>query len=151
EETGGLPAPSTRVLAQKLQLQAAGRDTSGSIQARPGGSPERSSPPSAPPLSCPEGARTVTFLMTDIEGSTALWEREGDAFKRALALHHRLPREQFRRYGGYEFKEAGDAFLVAFHGAGDAVACAVAAQRALANADFGFRIDTTETRRHGEE
>ena len=75
---------------------------------------------------------TVTFLMTDIEGSTALWERTKDAFAEALSTHHELLRREFRRHGGYEAKEAGDSFLVAFRSAGAAIACAMACQQALA-------------------
>jgi predicted ATPase/class 3 adenylate cyclase len=74
----------------------------------------------------------VTFLLTDIEGSTAQWERSGDAFRAALAAHHALLRREFHRHGGLEVKEAGDSFLAAFASAGDALACAVAGQRALA-------------------
>src|SRR5262249_49141845 len=74
---------------------------------------------------------TVTFLLTDIEGSTARWEREGERFRAALDLHHALLRRLFPRPGGQEVQEAGDSFITAFGGAGDALACAVAAQRAL--------------------
>jgi predicted ATPase/class 3 adenylate cyclase/DNA-binding SARP family transcriptional activator len=79
---------------------------------------------------------TVTFLLTDIEGSTASWERAGKAFRQARATHHALLRETFRRHGGYEFKETGDGFLVAFQSAMDAVACAVAGQQALAKQEW---------------
>lgn len=75
---------------------------------------------------------TVAFLLTDIEGSTALWEKTGDAFKEALASHHERLRQVFRQHGGFEVKEMGDSFIVAFERAGDALACAIAGQRALA-------------------
>jgi predicted ATPase/DNA-binding SARP family transcriptional activator/class 3 adenylate cyclase len=78
----------------------------------------------------PPGA--LTFLLTDIEGSTALWEREGAAFEAALVRHHALLREKFRKHNGVELKETGDSFLVAFAHAGDALACAVSCQRAFA-------------------
>lgn len=74
---------------------------------------------------------TVTFLLTDIEGSTALWEKNGDAFRATLSTHHALLRAEFRRNGGQEIKEAGDSFLVAFAGVSDALGCAIACQRAL--------------------
>lgn len=86
-------------------------------------------PASAQRRALPAG--TVTFLLTDIEGSTALWEKAGDAFRSALSTHHALLRREFRRHGGQEVKEAGDSFLVVFAGAGDALACAVACQRLL--------------------
>jgi predicted ATPase/DNA-binding SARP family transcriptional activator len=75
---------------------------------------------------------TRTFLLTDIEDSTRLWEQHGDAFKGALASHHSLLRREFRTHGGSEVGEAGDSFVVAFANAGDALAAAISAQRALA-------------------
>jgi predicted ATPase/class 3 adenylate cyclase/DNA-binding SARP family transcriptional activator len=81
------------------------------------------------PQALPTG--TVTVLMTDIEGSTALWEKAGDAFRSALSTHHALLRGEFRRHGGQEVKEAGDSFLVVFSAVGDALACAIACQRGL--------------------
>src|SRR5437868_3678461 len=75
---------------------------------------------------------TITFLLTDVEGSTARWQQTGDAFKGALAGHHQLLRRVFGEHGGHEVKEAGDSFLVAFASASEAVACAIAAQCALA-------------------
>lgn len=86
------------------------------------------SPPSSP-MTLPTG--TVTILMTDIEGSTALWEKAGEAFRSALSTHHALLRREFLRHGGQEVKEAGDAFLVVFGSVGDALACALACQRSL--------------------
>uniref|UniRef100_UPI0037521AB6 adenylate/guanylate cyclase domain-containing protein n=1 Tax=Armatimonas sp. TaxID=1872638 RepID=UPI0037521AB6 len=74
---------------------------------------------------------TVTFLFTDIEGSTRLWERVGDVFRVALSAHHTVMRHEFRRSGGHEVKEAGDSFLVVFASVGDALACALACQRTL--------------------
>jgi predicted ATPase/class 3 adenylate cyclase len=71
--------------------------------------------------------------MTDIEGSTALWDRLGTAMSSAIESHHALLRRLFRQHGGSEFREQGDGFIVAFQGVGDALACAVALQRALAD------------------
>ncbi len=79
---------------------------------------------------------TVTFLFTDVEGSTALWERTGDTFRAVLSQHHALLRNEFRRHGGIEVTEAGDSFLVAFGSALDAAVCAAACQRALAAQDW---------------
>jgi len=77
---------------------------------------------------------TVTFLFTDIEGSTALLQRLGDhRYAEVLEEHRRLLRAAFERGGGQEVGTQGDSFLVAFHRARDAVATAVAAQRALTN------------------
>jgi branched-chain amino acid transport system substrate-binding protein len=78
-------------------------------------------------------AGTVTFLFTDIEGSTRLLSRLGrERYGELLAEHHRLLREQFARHGGHEVDTQGDAFFVVFRTAGQAVAAAADAQRALA-------------------
>ena len=76
---------------------------------------------------------TVTLLFTDVEGSTRLLGVLGAArYAAVLELHRRLLRQAFEAHGGYEVDEEGDAFFVAFAGAGEAVAAAAAAQRALA-------------------
>ena len=75
---------------------------------------------------------TVTFLFTDIEGSTKLLERLGDRYAAVLSEHRRLIREAFDARGGQEIDTQGDAFFFCFERARDAVAAAVAAQRALA-------------------
>ncbi|MGI8554379.1 MAG: ATP-binding protein, partial [Dehalococcoidia bacterium] len=75
---------------------------------------------------------TVTLLFTDIEGSTRLLAQLGDGYDGLLAEHHHLLREAFAAYGGAEVDTQGDAFFVAFSRASDALAGAVAAQRALA-------------------
>ncbi|HTI46643.1 MAG TPA: tetratricopeptide repeat protein [Casimicrobiaceae bacterium] len=74
---------------------------------------------------------TVTFLFTDIEGSTRLWERSPAAMKAALGRHDTLVRHAIEAHGGHVFKTIGDAFCAAFAAAGDAVAAALAAQQAL--------------------
>ena len=75
---------------------------------------------------------TVTFLFTDIEGSTALLQRLGDRrYAELLAEHQRVLRDAFTTGNGHEVDTQGDAFLVAFPRARDAVATAVAAQQAL--------------------
>src|SRR5438034_10978411 len=73
---------------------------------------------------------TVTFLFTDIEGSTRLLQELGDGYAEALAEHRRLLREAFSTHGGVEVDTQGDAFFVAFARAPDAVAAAGAGQRA---------------------
>ena len=75
---------------------------------------------------------TVTFLFTDIEGSTTLLQRLGDRrYAEVLAEHQRLLRDAFAQGHGQEVDTQGDAFLVAFSRAKDAVTAAVAAQQAL--------------------
>jgi YVTN family beta-propeller protein len=75
---------------------------------------------------------TVTFLFTDIEGSTRLLAQLRHEYPDLLANHQRLLRDAFERHEGQEIDTQGDSFFVAFSRAGDAVAAAVAAQRALA-------------------
>jgi len=65
---------------------------------------------------------TVTFLFTDIEGSTRLLQELGDErFAQALADHRRLLRDAFQKWRGRELETQGDGFLVAFQKATDAV------------------------------
>ena len=75
---------------------------------------------------------TVTFLFTDIEGSTRLLRRLGDRYAEVLGRHDRLVRAACAGHGGREVSTQGDAFFVAFARAGDAVAAALRVQRALA-------------------
>ncbi len=74
---------------------------------------------------------TVTFLFTDVEGSTRLLQEDGDAYAGLLAEHRRVVREAFARHDGVEVDTQGDAFFVAFPRAAGAVAAAEEAQRAL--------------------
>ena len=74
---------------------------------------------------------TVSFLFTDIEGSTPLWEQHPDAMRAALARHDAILRDAIEAHGGFVFSTAGDAFSAAFHTPGDAVGAALDAQRAL--------------------
>lgn len=74
---------------------------------------------------------TVTFLFSDIEGSTALLKRVGDVrYGELLALHRRLVRDGFAERGGQEIDTQGDAFFYSFPRAREAVAAAVEVQRA---------------------
>ena len=74
---------------------------------------------------------TVTFLFTDVEGSTRLLEQLGDGYAEALAGHRSGLREAFQRHGGVEVDTQGDAFFVAFAKASDALAAAAAGRAAL--------------------
>ncbi len=80
---------------------------------------------------------TVTFLFTDIEGSTKLWQQHPDAMPNALARHHAILNETIAAHGGYVFQIIGDAFCAAFATAFDGLAAALAAQRALRDASWG--------------
>jgi class 3 adenylate cyclase len=83
---------------------------------------------------------TVTFLFTDIEGSTRLLHELGDAYADALAEHRRFLREAFGRYGGVEVDTQGDPFFVAFTRATDALAAARDGQAALSGGSVRVRM-----------
>jgi hypothetical protein len=77
----------------------------------------------------------VTFLFTDIEGSTQLWESAPDAMRAALAWHDSILQDAIEEHGGYVFATGGDGFAAAFARAGDALA-AEKARTALANEEW---------------
>src|SRR5258706_8128624 len=75
---------------------------------------------------------TVTFLFTDIEGSTQRWQLDGRAMSDALATHDRVIRSAVERHGGVVFKHTGDGMCAVFRSAPAAMAAAVEAQAGLA-------------------
>jgi predicted ATPase/class 3 adenylate cyclase len=90
------------------------------------------------PRELPRG--TVTFLFTDVEGSTRLLQEHGPAYADLLAEHRRLLREAFARHEGVEVDTQGDAFFVAFPRAGQALAAAAEAREALEPGPIRVRI-----------
>jgi predicted ATPase/class 3 adenylate cyclase len=74
---------------------------------------------------------TVTFLFTDIEGSTKLAQQYPDAMPALLARHHEILHQSIRTRNGYVFQIIGDAFCAAFHSAADALNAALSAQKSL--------------------
>ena len=74
---------------------------------------------------------TVTFLFTDIEGSTKMWERDRAAMSEALARHDEILREAIEANSGYVFKTVGDAFCCAFPTAPDGLEAALGVQHNL--------------------
>ena len=74
---------------------------------------------------------TVTFLFTDIEGSTRLWEQYPEPMRAAVARHDALVRQAIETHSGVVFKTIGDAFCAVFAAASDALSAALAAQLAL--------------------
>jgi predicted ATPase/class 3 adenylate cyclase len=94
-----------------------------------------------PPVTRELPAGTVTFLFTDVEGSTRLLHALGaDAYADALATHRRLLRDAFDRHGGVEVDTQGDAFFVAFPTAPGALAAAREATEALSTGPIRVRI-----------
>ncbi len=74
---------------------------------------------------------TLTFLFTDIERSTKLWENDPEAMRASLARHDEIVAGAIDANGGYVFKTIGDAFCAAFATAPDALEAALEAQRKL--------------------
>jgi predicted ATPase/class 3 adenylate cyclase len=104
----------------------------------------------------PSGA--VTFLFSDVEGSTQLLERHGARMGPALARHHELFEQTVSAHDGAIFETVGDAVYAAFAGPSDAVGAALDAQRALVAEDWGpiarlavrIAIHTGEVERRGD-
>ena len=74
---------------------------------------------------------TITFLFTDIEKSTHLWETQPEAMNDALARHDELLQAAIEAHNGHVFRTVGDAFCAAFTSAPNAIDAALAIQRAL--------------------
>jgi predicted ATPase/class 3 adenylate cyclase len=122
--TFATPKELERLLADDLAVFLSERfaGTEGS-----GASPDGPGEPAGAEL--PTG--TLTFLFTDIEGSTRLWENEPSAMARSLALHDETLRAAFKRNGGVVFSTMGDGMAVAFSSAVGATRAVLDAQRAL--------------------
>ncbi len=94
---------------------------------KPGQEPEKPALPSG----------IVTFLFTDIEGSTALWEQMPEAMQASIKQHHTILRQAIESNHGQVFQVVGDAFQAAFRLTSDGLCAALAAQRALQDAHWG--------------
>lgn len=84
-----------------------------------------------------EPTGTLTFLFTDIEGSTRRWQQDPEAMREALARHDAVLSDCIGRGGGRVFKHTGDGMSAAFRSAGAAVEAAVDVQRTLSGHDWG--------------
>jgi len=80
---------------------------------------------------------TVTFLFTDVEGSTRLWDEHPDAMRGALTRHDEILREAVAAHNGHVVKATGDGVHAVFASAHDAVGAAVAMQLGLGAERFG--------------
>ena len=80
---------------------------------------------------------TVTFLFTDIEGSTRLWQEHREAMRPALARHDELIRNAIESHAGHVVKTTGDGVHAAFATGHDAIDAAVAAQRGVRGGGMG--------------
>jgi len=93
---------------------------------------------------------TVTFLFTDIEGSTRRWEADPEAMRRALAAHDETLRTLIEAHGGWLFKHTGDGVCAAFGSARAAIDAAVVAQQTL-GLPVRMGIATGEAERRGDD
>ncbi len=80
----------------------------------------------------------ITFLFTDVEGSTSLWEWKPKAMSEALSRHDKILRTVIEAHNGHVFKTVGDAFHATFSAAPDALEAALEAQRALLHESWGL-------------
>ena len=102
----------------------------------------------AGPMAAPSGV--VTFLFTDVEGSTRRWEADADAMRAALAAHDEVLRGAVEAHGGWLFKHTGDGVCAAFASPRSAVDAAVTAQREL-GLPVRIGIATGEAELHGDD
>lgn len=79
---------------------------------------------------------TVTFLFSDVEGSTTRWETRREEMKAALRRHDQLLRAVIEQHGGFVFKTVGDEFCAAFSTVPNALAAAISAQRSLSSENW---------------
>jgi predicted ATPase/class 3 adenylate cyclase len=95
---------------------------------------------------------TVTFLFTDIEGSTKLWERDARRMQAALVRHDEILKSTVEAHSGYVFKMVGDACCAAFSTTPEALEAAVAAQRTIFSEPWeeGFRLRVRMALHSGE-
>ena len=82
---------------------------------------------------------TVTFLFTDIEGSSTRWEQHFQAMRAAQQRHDLILRQIIDAHGGVVFERPGDAFCAAFASPPEALTAALVAQRALQTEPWGAR------------
>lgn len=114
-------------LGVENRRQAVKKATELGLLDKPGQEPQKPAYPSG----------IVTFLFTDIEGSTPLWEQMPEAMQVAIVQHHTILRQSIESNGGQAFQVIGDGFQAAFRLASDGLCAALAAQRALRDAHWG--------------
>ena len=102
---------------------------------------------------------TVTFLFTDIEGSTKLAQEYPDAMPSLLARHNEILKQAIEAHNGFVFQTVGDSFCASFHNASDALHAALDAQRVLHTEDWtaapirvrmGIHTGQVEAQENGE-
>lgn len=86
----------------------------------------------------------ITLVFTDIEGSSALWQKHGHAFQPVLEHHNRLVRRTAAAFRGFEVKTIGDAFFLSFVRASDAVGFSVAVQQTMRSCNWSAVLPSLE-------
>ena len=124
DEVGVVPSPGLQELNDDIVRQHPDVSWSGSRKKDAG------------TVALPSG--TVTFLFTDVEGSTRLWDEYPDVMRNAMARHDEILRVAIAAHDGHVVKSAGDGFLAVFATVHDAVTAAVAAQLALLDDDWNI-------------
>src|SRR5262245_9279900 len=119
-----------------IDERPADRERPEDLGARSAAAPEPSghAAPTTSEPRLPQG--TVTFLLTDIEDSTSLWERNSQGMEAALARHDAILRSGIERLGGIIFKTTGDGAYAVFPRAADALTAALETQRELSSAQW---------------
>mmetsp|Transcript_17700 Transcript_17700/g.26812 ORF Transcript_17700/g.26812 Transcript_17700/m.26812 type:complete len:788 (+) Transcript_17700:3-2366(+) len=100
----------------------------------PGTANSSTSSSSGPP------SNNATIVLTDVQGSTSLWEADPQAMQTALDIHDKILRQQCAAHNGYEIDTEGDAFFLAFHTPSDAFNFGLKAQIALFEAEWSDDI-----------
>jgi predicted ATPase/class 3 adenylate cyclase len=88
----------------------------------------------------PSGDLCIVF--TDIQGSTALWDKAPEVMRKALDTHDTLMRQSLESFAGFEVKNEGDAFMVAFAGRDAAIGWCLAVQESMLHADWPHELST---------
>ncbi len=129
KELGVKPSAETIRLYEAIRDETLSKDSTAQAEATTRVPAISATLKKAGPVSLPLG--TVSFLFTDIQGSTPLWEREPEKMAEALQIHNRALRQAIEANGGMVFKLVGDAFQAAFPTAQQALLAAIGAQRGL--------------------
>jgi predicted ATPase/class 3 adenylate cyclase len=142
-----LPVAFSRILSHGFTVGAGGEGRENSDSQGTGvASPVSHEPARARPGEILLPAGTVTFVFTDIEGSTRLWETEPGAMARSLVLHDETLHAAFGHHGGVVFSAMGDGMAVAFSSAAGAVRAVLEAQRALMAAPWPAQTGVLKVR-----
>jgi predicted ATPase/class 3 adenylate cyclase len=155
-ELNAEPDAETRALFEQIRAEARQKAAPGARRQAPGLTTREPASHSAKQHALPHAWRlapgawrqsgaTLTFLFTDIAGSTRLWEEDPEGMRAALARHDLLLHDAIERHHGHVFKTMGDAFCAAFVTAANAVQAALAIQRVLASdRSADLRVDESE-------